>query len=92
MGAVAAVAAVAADTPRRSPFNDAVKSKQSLASAIQPGTVWRSNWNRLEVKATQEGPILGRGSIKTKTRGLLGPFIGGELGGEGTRGSGAPGR
>ena len=87
MGAVAAVAAVAADTPRRSPFNDAAKSKQSLVSEIQPGTVWRSNWNRLEVKATQEGPILGRRSIKTKTRGLLGPFIGGEVGGEGTRGT-----
>ena len=88
LGAVAAVAAVAADTPRRSPFNNAAKSKQSLILEIQPETVRRSNWNRLVVKATQGGPILGRGSIKTKTRGLLGPFIGGGLGGEGTRGAG----
>ena len=48
LGAVAAVAAVAADTPRRSPFNDAVKSKQKLGFR-------NPTWNCLEVKLESSG-------------------------------------
>ena len=40
--------AVAADTPRRSPFNDAVKSKQKLGFR-------NPTWNCLEVKLESSG-------------------------------------